>query len=128
MRIRKRGNILDLIVMAAIAVILIIAARKIVESAGRFYHIGYSLVSQSALDREGQGKTITIEITPGMTVTQVGNLLESENLIESSRIFIFQERMSSYSGSIQPGTYEISSEMTTDQILQILSGQAPTDG
>ena len=127
MRIRKRGNILDLIVMAVIAVVLIAAARRIVTGVGRFYEMGYSLVSQKALDSEGQGKTITIEVTPGMTVTQVGDLLESESLIASSRVFVFQERMSSFSGMIQPGTYEISSEMTTDQILQVLSGQAPED-
>jgi UPF0755 protein len=62
-----------------------------------------------------------------MTVSQVGNLLEENGLIRSSSTFVLRESVSQYKGQIQPGTYEVSSEMSMDQILALITGHGEAE-
>ena len=57
-----------------------------------------------------------------MTASMLGKELEEAGIIESSRLFIVQERVSDYAGKYVPGTYYLSSEMTTEEILRVISG------
>ena len=116
------GTVVDTAASLAIYAVLAIAVIVIIGQAKRYYDIGYGIFSQTGKDAPGTGIQVTVEITPGMTVSQVGQLLEDNGIVESARIFVIQERVSQYSGEIKPGRYTLSSEMTTEMIMAVLSG------
>lgn len=120
----QKYSVLDWIILLALVVVFYNAAGRIGGYAQKYYRYGYNLVADSAVDRPGQGKTMSVEIESGMTVSQVGELLEKNGLIRSASTFVLKESMSDYKGQIQPGTYELSSEMTMDEILALITGHA----
>ncbi len=120
----QKYSVLDWIILLALVVVFYNAAGRIGGYAQKYYRYGYNLVADSAVDRPGQGKTMSVEIESGMTVSQVGELLEKNGLIRSASTFVLKESMSDYKGQIQPGTYELSSEMTMDEILTLITGHA----
>lgn len=126
-RLIKKYAILDWIILAILVVVFYQAAARIGGYAQKYYRYGYNLVADSAVDRPGQGKTISLEIQSGMTVSQVGQLLEENGLIRSASTFVLKESMSEYKGQIQPGTYEVSSEMSINQILALITGHGDSE-
>ena len=46
--------------------------------------------------------------------------------MESARLFLIQEKVSDYAGMYVPGTYALSSEMTTEEIMRVISGKEPS--
>ena len=47
--------------------------------------------------------------------------LQEAGLIEDSNLFIVQELLSAHHGKILPGIYDLSTEMTAGQMLEIMS-------
>ena len=121
-KLLQKYSVLDWIILLVLVVVFYNAAGKIGPYAQKYYRYGYNLVADSAVDRPGQGKTMSLEIESGMTVSQVGELLERNGLIRSASTFVLKESMSPYKGQIQPGTYEVSSEMNMDEILALITG------
>lgn len=116
------GAIMDTIFSFLIYAVILIAVVFIIGQARRYYNVGYAMFDQEAKDAPGTGVTAPITITEGMTASEVGNLLETAGIVDSSRIFMLQEKVSDYADTFVPGTYTLSSEMTVDQIMEILSG------
>ena len=50
----------------------------------------------------------------------------NKGLISDAKLFWLQERLSEYHGMIQPGTYDLSTNMTPDEMIQIMAGAADT--
>lgn len=123
----KKYAVLDWIILIILIAVFYNVAGRIGGYAQKYYRYGYNLVADSAVDRPGQGKTISLEIQSGMTVSQVGRLLEENGLIRSASTFVLKESMSEYKGQIQPGTYEVSSEMSMDQILALITGHGEAE-
>ncbi len=121
------GKIIDWTFSVAIYAVLIFVIFTVATRAVSFYQIGYDLFFQEAADAPGTGFTTTITVTEDMSARDVGHLLESEGIIKSEWLFWLQEKVSDYSGMIRPGTYEVSSEMTAEEILAIitLEGKEP---
>ena len=121
------GKIIDWTFSVAIYAVLIFVIFTVATKAVSFYEVGYDLFFQEAKDAPGTGMQTTITITENMSVRDVGKLLKSEGIIENEWLFWLQEKVSDYSGMIRPGTYEVSSEMTAEEILNIitLEGQEP---
>ena len=65
-------------------------------------------------------------VEEGMTASKIGEKLEEEGIVESARLFVIQEKVSDYSGKYVPGTYALSSEMTTEEIMRVISGTEPS--
>ena len=121
-KLLQKYALLDWNILLFRVVVFYNAAGKIGPYAQKYYRYGYNLVADSAVDRPGQGKTMSLEIESGMTVSQVGELLERNGLIRSASTFVLKESMSPYKGQTQPGTYEVSSEMNMDEILALITG------
>ena len=121
------GPVIDTAASLAIYAILAIAVLVVIGQAKRYYDMGYGIFSQVAKDAPGTGVKVLVEVTEGMTASEVGKMLEENGIVESARIFVIQEKVSEYSGEIKPGTYTLSSEMTTETIMSILSGTVVTE-
>lgn len=116
-----KESVLDIIGSIAKYVVIIIVVLFFISLARRGYETGYSIFNQSAVDETGQGHEVTVEITQGMSVKEIGKLLKKEGLIEDDTIFVAQEYFSSYHGELMPGTYTLSTEMTPDEMMAIMA-------
>jgi UPF0755 protein len=122
--VNNRQSILDILMTILKYVVLMLCIMVVISFAKRFYNIGYSIFAQSALAEEGTGKEAEIEVTENMSVRQIANQLKKNELIGDAELFRLQEQFSGYHGEIRPGTYTLSSEMTPDEMLAVMSGNA----
>lgn len=72
----------------------------------------------------GSGRTVTIIVSEGDTAKEIGEMLEKRGLIRDAQLFRIQEMLSEYSGEMVPGTYELSTSMTTSEMMEIMAMQA----
>ena len=121
MNVRKIGlGILDTIVKV---VFIVIVAMLIVKYAKVAYGYGYHIFNQTAVS-SGTGRTVTVTIASGDGAGEIADKLASAGLITDKTLFRLQEMLSEYHGMEQPGTYELSTSMTPDEMLSIMSATA----
>ena len=108
----------SLIIYALIAAAILFIAGQV----RHYYYVGYGIFSQQGKDATGTGRVVEFTVEEGMSANSLGKKLEEAGLIESTRLFVLQEKVSDFSGMYVPGTYMLSSEMTTEEILRIISG------
>lgn len=61
-----------------------------------------------------------LTVTLGMTSIDVGKALEKAQIIKSSKDFFNEVEKRGVSTKLRPGTYELESGMTTDQIIKTI--------
>lgn len=108
----------SLIIYGLIAAAILFMAGQ----ARHYYEVGYGVFSQQGKDAKGTGKVVMFTVEEGVTASKLGEQLEEQGLVESARLFLIQEKVSDYSGMYVPGTYALSSEMTTEEIMRVISG------
>lgn len=123
----KAGVFLD--VICSIVIYLIIAALVLVLAgqARRFHDFGYSVFVQKAKDAPADAVSASVTIESGMTARTIADELYRDGLIDDAELFIYQARFSDYAGSMRPGTYTLSSDMTANQMLAVMSGAEVSD-
>lgn len=92
-----------------------------------FYRLSYDIFNTSAVTESGTGVSVQFSVAEGESVAQIGRELQEGGLIRDGRAFVYQERLSSTHGGIQPGIYTLSSTMTTDEILRTLASGSTAD-
>jgi UPF0755 protein len=113
-------GLLDTIVKA---VFVIAVAMLISKYAKVAYDYGYHIFNQSAVS-SGTGREVTFTVKRGDSVDTIAENLSGVGLITDKTLFKLQERFSEYHGKEQPGTYELSTAMTPEEMLTIMSGGA----
>ncbi len=112
--------ILSVFSVAIKVVVIIIAAMFIYKYALIGYDYGYRIFGEKPVSR-GDGRKVTVNISSSMGVSDIGELLESKGLIRDAKLFLIQERLSENHGKIEPGTYELSTAMTAEQMIAIMA-------
>ena len=74
--------------------------------------------------RVRSGRSVTFTVRNGDTVDDIAFNMAGVGLITDQRLFKIQERFSEYQGMEQPGTYELSTAMTPEEMLAIMAGGA----
>ncbi len=120
----SRQNILDWLGTVAKWVLIVLLIMFFVSLSKKAYSIGYNMFSEKAMAEKGEGETIAIEITSDMSLDTIGQLLQDNGLLEDGSVFRFQERFSNYHGEIKPGTYDLSTEMTPQEMIAIMAGHS----
>lgn len=119
MNTKKLGlGILDTIVKI---VFIVIVTMLIIKYAKVAYNYGYHIFNQTAVS-SGTGREVTVTISEGDSVGQIADKLAEVGLITDKLLFKLQERFSEYHGMEQSGTYTLSTAMTPDEMLSIMSG------
>ena len=111
-------GILDLAVKAAFVIIVIMLISKYAKIA---YSYGYQIFNQSAVS-SGTGRTVSFTVGSGDDVDTIADNLAGLGLIKDKTLFKLQERFSEYHEKEKPGTYELSTAMTPEEMLTIMSG------
>lgn len=92
----------------------------IFRGATQAYDFGYRVFADQPVSVTG-GRTITVGIAEDASVKDIAEMLQEKGLIEDSNLFVVQELLSAYHGKILPGIYDLSTEMTAGQMLEIMS-------
>ena len=72
----------------------------------------------------GSGRTVTFVVKEGESAKEIGDNLEKNGLIRDAALFRIQEMLSAYKDKMKPGIYELSTSMTTDEMMEIMSMEA----
>lgn len=84
------------------------------------YDFGYRIFAEEPIEL-GTGRTISVSIVEGKSVSEIGDILEEKGLIRDAKLFYFQEMFSEYKGELKPGVYELSTGMTPYEMMEIMS-------
>ena len=76
----------------------------------------------------GAGQEVTVVIPEGSSTYDVAKILKSKGLIDDSLVFFAQEKLSTYKGQMQAGTYLLSTAYTPTRIMGILAGDEEQTG
>lgn len=102
----------------AVVVLVILGIIYLGQTTYRYTH---AVFSDQAYE-EQPGKNVTITISEEVTVREISEILEEKGLIEDAGVFRIQMKMSDFDKTIEPGTYELNSSMTPEEIAEVLSG------
>ena len=121
MNARKIGlGLLDAIIKIVFVIIVVMLISKYSRVA---YNYGYHIFNQTAVS-SGTGRDVTFTVKQGDSVDTIAENLSGVGLITDKTLFKLQERFSEYHGMEQPGTYELSTAMTPEEMIFIMSGGA----
>ena len=84
------------------------------------YDFGYRIFAEEPVEL-GTGRTVSVSIVEGKSVSEIGDILEEKGLIRDAKLFYFQEMFSEYKGELRPGVYELSTGMTPYEMMEIMS-------
>ncbi len=113
--------ILGLLDTAVKVAFVIVVAMLISKYAKVAYNYGYHIFNQTAVS-SGTGRTVTFTVGSGDSADAIAENLAGVGLITDKNLFKLQERFSEYHGMEQAGTYELSTSMTPEEMLSIMSG------
>lgn len=102
-------------------VVAVIAIMYIYKYMGMAYDYGYRLFSEKPVS-EGSGIVVTVTIGEDHSTRDIGKMLEEKGLIRDGVLFILQELASEHRGEIKPGKYDLSTSMTAEEMITIMSG------
>jgi peptidoglycan lytic transglycosylase G len=77
-------------------------------------------VYRYATGASGPSRTVSVEIPPGATAGDVGELLERRGVIRSSLAFRLSAQLRGYGSAIQAGSYELVTNMTIPEVFDVL--------
>lgn len=126
-RLHDQQNALDWIGDVLKVVLVILVILFCISMSHQAYEIGYNIFHQESMAPEGEGEDVEVTITDGMSVDEIGQLLQEKGLLKDGSLFRYQERFSSWHGKIVPGTYTLSTDMTPDDMLKVLSADYQDD-
>lgn len=117
------GSAFELIVKV---VFLVFAVTYIIRAATASYEYGYRVFTEEPVS-SGEGRTISISVEEPVSARDVGVMLEERGLIRDANLFVIQELLSENHGKIQPGIYDLSTAMTAEEMLDVMSADVPEE-
>lgn len=119
------GKYLAGAVVEAIIKVIVIAAVVlfVFRTSTAAYDFGYRVFADEPVSATG-GRTIAVGIAQDASVKDVAQMLQEKGLVEDAKLFVIQELLSAYHGKILPGIYDLSTAMTAEEMLKVMSTPA----
>lgn len=123
------GSVIDTIFKIVIIAVMVMFTYKYATEA---YDFGYRVFAEEPVSSPETAKAISIAITEEASLMDIGTVLEEKGLINDARLFYVQEMLSKYHDEIRPGIYELSSDMTAEEMMAVMATppaeEEPGDG
>ncbi len=110
-------SVISAIVKIAILIYLITYITKWTATA---YDFGYRIFTEEPVSI-GEGVSYSVTFEKGASVRNLAKTLEEYGLIRDANLFYVQYLASDYRNNLVPGTYELSSGMDSQQMMEIMS-------
>ncbi len=107
-------------------VVVILLVFFIYKVGQKAYDFGFRIFAEEPMSVE-PGRDVEVTITQGKGVMDIGKMLQEKGLIRDAQLFFVQEKLSSHKGKIQPGIYTLNTSMLAEDMLKIMSANAPED-
>ena len=91
------------------------------------YDYGYRIFGEEAVDAE-PGRDVTVEVTESDSPQDVGQMLEQKGLIRDATLFVVQEKLAGLENGIAPGTYNLNTAMTAEEMMDVMAADASEEG
>lgn len=112
------ASVLGVIIRVLVIVLIVVV---IYRGAERCYDYGYRIFTEEAVAEEGEGKTVSVTITSSMSPRDIGALFESKGLVRDGNLFTLQYYLSEFVKNVGPGTFELSTEMTAEEMMKSMA-------
>ena len=112
------SSVFKVVVFAAVVMLT-------VKTAYTAYDYGYRIFGEMPIT-SGEGRNVTVTIKEGADAKAIGEMLENKGLIRDGELFVLQELISDYHNDLLPGTYELNTSMTAEQMMEIMSTEPET--
>ena len=90
------------------------------------YDYGYRVFTEPPMSF-GDGRIISVYVENDSSALDVGEMLQEKGLIRDGRLFMIQELLSEHHGNIQPGIYDLNTNMTAQEMLEVIAQEPETD-
>ena len=123
-------KVLNIISAVAGAIFRLVTAIVVVDviyqGAGICYDYGYRVFTEPAV-AIGEGRSVTVTITEDMSAFEIGKLFESRGLVRDAKLFTIQYYLSEYLKDVGPGTFELSTAMTAEDMMAAMVVEDPEE-
>jgi len=114
-------EIIGSIFSIAVKVVLItLAAMFIMKYVKEAYTLGYRVFTEPAV-ATGDGRIVEFTVGDTSSVYKVGQKLEDVGLVRDAKVFFLQELASENHGKMQPGKYELNTNMTAEEMIKVMA-------
>lgn len=117
------GAVFGTMIKVVVVAIIIMFVYRFSVSA---YDFGFRLFGEEPMT-QGEGVTISITVDETDSVKDVAAKLEENGLIRDAELFYVQEKFSEHKGMISPGTYELNTSMTAEEMLAVMGAEKETE-
>lgn len=117
------GAVAGVIVKVVVAVLVVYYTY---QGAMVCYDYGYRVFAEPAV-ASGEGRKVTVTVTEDMTPLEIGKLFENRGLVRDARLFVLQYYFSEHLKEVKPGTFELSTAMTVEEMMAAMSASSGTD-
>ncbi|NLG02831.1 MAG: endolytic transglycosylase MltG [Clostridia bacterium] len=107
-------------------VIVVIVGLLIYKAGQKAYDFGYRIFAEEPMS-PAPGRDVEITIGHDKGTYTVAKMLQEKGLIRDAKLFYIQEKLSAYKGKIQPGFYTLNTSMSAEDMMKILSENAPDE-
>jgi UPF0755 protein len=114
------GMTIEFIVKVVVFVAIVMF---IFNTSVKAYDYGYRVFAEEPVS-VGEGRIISVIVEKDDSVTDVGKMLEEKGLIRDAKLFTIQEFLSEHHGKIQPGIYDLSTSMTSQEMLAVMAADS----
>ncbi len=114
--------VMRLVSISFSALVFILAVYGLYQLGLHAYDYGYRIFTEPAVT-EGEGSDKLVQVKKSMSDTDIGQILEEKGLIRDKWLFVFQLKLSQYSGKLVPGYYTLNTSMTAQEMMQVMSGE-----
>ena len=114
------GTVLDTVLKIVIIIAVVMFTYKYATQA---YDFGSRLFASQPMAAEENARAIRIALTEEATTMDIAEVLQSKGLIEDAKVFYVQELLSKYHDELKPGIYELSSDMTAEEMMAVMAAQ-----
>ena len=122
------GRILMKFFSVCLSVIILLLSAFLLYRGGQYAYIsGYRVFTEGAMTTEDKARDKVVQITADMSAKDIGDVLESKELIRDSHLFVVQLMLSAYKDDIKPGVYTLSTSMTAREMMQTMSAEEETE-
>ena len=115
------GSVLDTVVKIVVVIIVVMFTYKYAVEA---YDFGYRIFADEPVSAPETAIVISMSITEDATAMDIGKVLEEKGLIEDARLFYMQELLSGHHDELKTGIYELSSDMTSKEMIEIMTADS----
>lgn len=110
------GTVVGAVIKVVVAAVFIMFIYRYTFVA---YDVGYRIFAESSIEM-APGRDIAVTISEGDSVKDVAEMLEEKGLIRDYRIFLVREMVSATDEELAPGTYQLNTSMTIEEMLSIM--------